>query len=223
MRIRAVTYNVHGYRGGLDAVADVLARAHPDLVCLQECGSRRALGRLGAKLGMEAVSSHRPFGRVRNAVLVAVPWEIDEHRAETFSQGSGARPRGYVAVMLRAHGLRLAVASVHMSLTAKERREHAGELTEKLDTPGQPLILGGDLNEEARGPAVGRIAGTFTDAYAAIGELPGNTFPARGPTARIDYVFVTEDLRPTGAWVPDGRGPQTASDHLPVVVDLELT
>ena len=223
MRIRAVTYNVHGYRGGLDAVADVLVRAHADVVCVQECGSRRALRRLGAKVGMEAVSSHRPFGRVHNAVLVAVPWEIDERRVETFSQGSGARPRGYVAVTMRAHGLRLTVVSVHMSLTAKERRVHAAELTEKLDAHGHPVMIGGDLNEEPGGPAIVRISARFSDAYAAVGELPGNTFPAVEPTGRIDYLFVTGHLRPTGAWVPAGRGPQSASDHLPVVVDLELT
>jgi endonuclease/exonuclease/phosphatase family metal-dependent hydrolase len=223
VRIRVASYNVHGYRGGLDAVAAVLLRAHPDLVCLQECGSRRSMRRLASKLGMEAVSSHRPFGRMQNAVLFGVPWEPDDRLVETFTQGSGARPRGFVAVTLRAHAVRVLVASVHMSLTAKERALHAEELTRALDAHDLPVVLGGDLNEEPGRPAYRAIAAGSSDAYAQIGTLPGDTFPARAPTARIDYVFVRGALRPTGAWVPNGREPKTASDHLPVVVDLELT
>jgi endonuclease/exonuclease/phosphatase family metal-dependent hydrolase len=222
VRIRAATYNVHGYRGGLDAVARVLLRAHPDVLCLQECGSRRSMGRLASMLGMEAVSSHRPFGRVRNAVLFAVPWEADGHVVEAFTQGSGARPRGFVAVTLRAHGLRVSVVSVHMSLTAKERAQHAGELGAALAPYRVPVIVGGDMNEEPGRPAVRAIAAGFTDAFAQVGTLPGATFPASAATARIDYVFVRGSLQPTGAWVPNGREARSASDHLPVVVDLEL-
>jgi endonuclease/exonuclease/phosphatase family metal-dependent hydrolase len=75
---------------------------------------------------------------------------------------------------------------------------------------------------EPAGPAVRWVSGMLSDAYGAVGERPGDTFPARRPTGRIDYVFVNEDLRATGGWVPAGAEAAAASDHLPVVVDLEM-
>jgi endonuclease/exonuclease/phosphatase family metal-dependent hydrolase len=222
VRIRAVTFNVHGYRGGIDAVAEVLTRVRPDVVCLQECGSRRAVHRLAGALGMEVVSTHRPFGRVRNAVLFALPWEAKDQRVQELSREGGALRRGSVAVTLAAHGLRIAIASVHLGLSANERARHAAELTEALAAGGVPTIVGADLNEEPTGQAVRGLAERLFDTYGAVGEPPGNTFPARRPTDRIDYVFASAGFRANGAWVPSDPSAATASDHLPVVVDLEL-
>jgi endonuclease/exonuclease/phosphatase family metal-dependent hydrolase len=131
--------------------------------------------------------------------------------------------RGFVAVTLGAHGLRMAVVSTHLGLSAKERERHAHELTDAVADLKLPVLLGADLNEEPAGPAVRWVGGLLVDAYAAVGETPGNTFPARRPTDRIDYVFANEDLRAIGAWVQTGPEVATASDHLPVVVDLEMS
>jgi endonuclease/exonuclease/phosphatase family metal-dependent hydrolase len=222
VRIRVVTYNVHGFRGGFDEVAATLTRLRPDVLCLQECGSRRTSRRLAAALGMELVSSHRPFGRVRNAVAFALPWQAMGHRVQDLSSRRGSRRRGFVAVTLSGHGMRAVVVSVHLGLNSGERVRHVAELAEALQDVHVPTIVGADMNEDAVGLAVRRITRALSDAYAAVGELPGDTFPARGPTDRIDYVFTSHQLRATGAWVPSGGGRAPGSDHLPVVVDLEL-
>jgi endonuclease/exonuclease/phosphatase family metal-dependent hydrolase len=47
---------------------------------------------------------------------------------------------------------------------------------------------------------------------------PGLTYPADAPTERIDYVLVSPHFRVRSASVPVTE----ASDHRPVVVDLEL-
>lgn len=65
----------------------------------------------------------------------------------------------------------------------------------------------------------------YVDAFAAVGTGDGRTYTCERPTLRLDYCFVDPSLR-TGlrraqrwesdlAWV--------ASDHLPLVVDLEIT
>ena len=223
MRIIAVSYNAHGYRGGLDEVAGVLTRLHADVICLQECGSRRAVVRLASALGMEVASTHRPFNRVRNAVLFSVPWQATDRRVRDLSRDGGSMRRGFVAVTLGAHGVQMAVVSAHLGLSAKERERHAHELTDAVAGSRLPVILGVDLNDEPAGPAARWVGGLLVDAYGTVGEAPGSTFPARQPTDRIDYVFVNEDLRVLGAWVPTGGDVATASDHLPVVVDLELS
>ena len=45
---------------------------------------------------------------------------------------------------------------------------------------------------------------------------------AGGPTARIDYLFVSQDVRPLRAWVSTAPDVVTASDHRPVFAELEL-
>ena len=58
----------------------------------------------------------------------------------------------------------------------------------------------------------------LVDVWAAVGVGPGLTFEARRPFARIDYVLVSGGLVPVAAEVVDTR----ASDHRPVVADLDL-
>jgi endonuclease/exonuclease/phosphatase family metal-dependent hydrolase len=222
VRLRVVTYNVHGLRAGVDTVAGVLSPIGPDVVCLQECGSRRRLRRLCAALGLEAVSSHRPFGRVRNAVLYGMPLRaVDRLVRELSRQGRSSR-RGFVSVTLEAHGANVVAVSVHLGLTAAERRRHADEVFEALSGTGRPMVLGADLNEEPGGPSVRGFAGRFVDAYAVAGQPPGSTFPAAAATNRIDVLLVRGDCEIRRAWVPDEASTLIASDHLPVVADLEL-
>src|SRR5438067_12548196 len=86
VRLLAGVHNVQGLRAGVDAVARALAPARADVVLVQECGSRRALSRLADALGMEACSSHRPFHRVRNAVLFAPAWRLVHREALDLSR-----------------------------------------------------------------------------------------------------------------------------------------
>jgi endonuclease/exonuclease/phosphatase family metal-dependent hydrolase len=163
---------------------------------------------------------------VHNAVAFALPWQAVDHRVQDLSRRERSRARGFVAVTLSGHGTRLLAVSAHLGLSPGERARHAAELAEALVESaaqgGPPAVVGADMNEDAAGRAVRRLTRVLSDAYAAIGQLPGNTFPARGPTDRIDYVFASDRLRVTGAWVPSGAGRPPSSDHLPVVIDLEV-
>ncbi|HEX9108150.1 MAG TPA: endonuclease/exonuclease/phosphatase family protein, partial [Longimicrobiales bacterium] len=96
------------------------------------------------------------------------------------------------------------------------------------DVPsGAPLLLGGDLNSDAPSDAVAALAFTLEDAWSVCGAgrgtgaadtaRAGGTFPAGAPRERIDYVFY-RGMRCRDARVPAS----TASDHRPLVVDLDL-
>jgi endonuclease/exonuclease/phosphatase family metal-dependent hydrolase len=77
------------------------------------------------------------------------------------------------------------------------------------------VVLGGDLNAHP-----GRDAHAALTAAGLHDVDPGGppTYPAGSPSARIDHVFVTEGVRASDA----RTATTTASDHLPVVVRLEL-
>src|ERR671936_341674 len=105
--MRVAGFNAQSFRTGLTAAAAALSEAAGDepvdLVLLQECGPRRVTLRFADLLGMEALSTHRPFNRVRNAVLFRSPWQPGSSAsvANLSRQGRMLR-RGYIAEPLKA-------------------------------------------------------------------------------------------------------------------------
>jgi endonuclease/exonuclease/phosphatase family metal-dependent hydrolase len=219
VRLRVVTFNVQSFRAGREAARAVLTDLSPEIVLLQESGSGRTTRRLARSLGMEGVSSHRPFGRVRNAVFFRPPWRATEVEARNLARETRTLRRGFKAVRLWQPGMRLIAISVHLGLSSRERERHARELTDFLSGVEGPIVVGADLNEGPTGSAARWVAGRLYDAFAEAGEGSGETFPFEVPTARIDYLFASDGLGITRAWVP-AVGP--VSDHRPVVADLEV-
>jgi endonuclease/exonuclease/phosphatase family metal-dependent hydrolase len=84
------------------------------------------------------------------------------------------------------------------------------------------VVVGGDLNERPDRGAAAILAGIGWDAWTRIGFSTGETYPSAEPQARIDYVFVSREVRVDRAYVPTTGALRAASDHLPVVADLTL-
>ena len=219
MRIRVASFNVQSLRSGIEPVRDVLADLAPDVAMLQECRSGRAAVRLAGSLRMAAASSHGPFSRVRNAVLYRPPWRVTEIEVRNLSRQGRTLRRGFIAAHLWQPGVRLTAISVHLGLSGRERERHARELTDFLSGVEGPIVVGADLNEGPTASAVRWIGERFFDAFAQGGEGTGETFPAQAPTVRIDYLFVSDEIRIQRVWVPSDR---PVSDHRPVVADLEF-
>jgi endonuclease/exonuclease/phosphatase family metal-dependent hydrolase len=168
---------------------------------------------------MQVASTHRRFNRVRNAVLFGPSWHVAGTEVVDLSGGSRTMRRGFVAVSLRSSEARVVAVSAHLGLSTGERRRHARELTDHVIGEGRPAILGVDLNEGPTGDAARWMAGRMFDAFARAGKGDGATFPAASPSARIDYLFVTEEVTVREASVPPFGN---LSDHRPVVADVEV-
>lgn len=87
---------------------------------------------------------------------------------------------------------------------------------------GGPTILLGDFNltDQNDSYALLRDAG-LTDAFRTAGWGFGATWPVRKlgmpfPLVRIDYIWYSERIHCTQAWL----GPDLGSDHLPLLADL---
>jgi endonuclease/exonuclease/phosphatase family metal-dependent hydrolase len=83
-----------------------------------------------------------------------------------------------------------------------------------------PVIMGGDFNFSPDSESYKLIRTCFNDA-AEIKGNPQNTIPADNPDTRIDYIFVSKKHN----WkIKDVKVIRSeASDHLPVLVTLELS
>jgi endonuclease/exonuclease/phosphatase family metal-dependent hydrolase len=221
VRLRVATYNVRGFRSGVDRVAAVVAGLSLDVLLVQESGPRRALVRFADAVGMEAATD--PISllrrRVKNAVLARPPWRIVEARLERFEGSRLWYPRGGLVASLVRGEQHLTAVSVHLGLDGGERGRHVGLLLQLAAGFRSPVVLAGDLNATPERRAPITIAAAYADVWPRVGVGGGETFPAGAPVARIDYLFVTPDVELVRASV-GAPGAAGASDHLPVVVEL---
>jgi endonuclease/exonuclease/phosphatase family metal-dependent hydrolase len=225
VRLRVVVYNVRGFRDGLDLVSRVTAHFKPDVVLLNETGSRRKLRRFAKQMDMQVAADPWPSfrRRVKDAVLVARPWRIVSHRQHRFADVRRRMyPRGALIAQIGRAGLRMWAVSVHLGLHPVERLHSVQELSDLARGLSGPVLIGGDFNETPDHRAVRFLGERFWDAWQLGGEVVGETFPSGDPTARIDYLFVSEGVAVENIIVPPGRDARLASDHLPVVAQLKL-
>jgi endonuclease/exonuclease/phosphatase family metal-dependent hydrolase len=224
MRLRVIVYNVRGFRDGLERLARLVGHFEPDVLLLNETGGRWRLRRFGKALAMDiAADPWSPLRRrVKDAVLVRRPWSIVEHHQHRFEGGPWLYPRGALIATLEHGEARLCGISTHLGLHPHERLVHAKALEARVDQVGIPIVAGGDLNERPDGRAVGFLSERFRDAWLLGGDADGETFPADEPTARIDYLFVSEGIVVERVLVPPGPDAREASDHRPLVAELTL-
>jgi endonuclease/exonuclease/phosphatase family metal-dependent hydrolase len=216
--IRVATWNVHGLRGGVEAVAGVVRAEAVDVLLLQESGPRRRLRALGAALGMVVCDDPPAFPRrrVHNAVLARPPRAVRSHRLARFDGGSLLQPRGALVSGLGD----LTAVSVHLGVAGPERGRHAEQLLEILGSLEEPVVIGGDLNAHPDDTIPVVIARRYPDVWEGVrdGQEHGNTFPSDEPVARIDYLFAGPAVQALRAWTAGG----TVSDHLMVIADLQV-
>jgi endonuclease/exonuclease/phosphatase family metal-dependent hydrolase len=149
-----------------------------------------------------------------------------EHRQHRFGGSARFYPRAALVAQVGRAGRRVWAISTHLGLTPTERNAHVHELTDLCaGLAGGPVVLGGDMNATPDERAMRWLADRYWDAWAAVAprhvpEGSGGTFPAKDPTARIDYLFASAGLRVASAGVAVRAA--EASDHLPVVAELEV-
>lgn len=220
--MRVVVYNVRGLRAGPGVVAAPIADLHPDVVIVTEAGTRRRLHRFAGGLGMVAHHGSLPplLPRVRNAVLVPSDAVVDREGSHAFQGQRRLERRGAFFARVALGGRACWIVSVHLGLEAGRRRDHASELLRLVRRLEEPVLVGGDLNEPPDLGAAAVLGEIGWDAWTRMGFSTGETFPATEPHARIDYLFTSRDVRVERAFVPTSAALRSASDHLPVVVDL---
>ena len=227
MRLRVLVYNVRGFRHGVEQVLAVTRDLAPDIALITECGTRRVLRRFAREMGMQATAGELPWvwrRAPRNAVLVRAPLEVDAVQPMRFSSVSGVKtyPRGATVTTISREATPICTAvCLHLGLVDGERPWHARELLAELDEnplgdPSGRFLVGGDLNELPGGPAVVELTHGMRDVWTGDG---GETYPAREPDARIDYLFA-HGFTVAGVRVIDEAPAEEASDHLALLADV---
>jgi endonuclease/exonuclease/phosphatase family metal-dependent hydrolase len=222
VKLRVVAYNVRSLRDERPAAIRVLRELDADVVCVQEAPRFFRWRSKNAALAREAELLYVGGGRTANGVAMLAAHRVDVSSVIEYRLSRTPRQirRGVVAARIHKAGAWCTVASVHLGLDADERLRHRREIVGLVNRYESPVtILAGDINESPGMPTWQALAGEFTDA-GAEGNAP--TFSARNPQRRIDGVFVRGPAVVQACWVADGPDAESASDHRPVVADLEI-
>lgn len=251
LRLRVVTYNVH-YCKGLDGrfaperIARVLHTLDPDIIALQELESGRERSRgedqlayLANYLGLSScfcASIEQGEERYGHAFLARGP--LRATRCLHLPTGGRPRiePRDAMAAEVELHGRNIMLFGTHFGLARAERAAQIDRMVEPDmlggDFTSQPAMFLGDLNLTPGGPLYQRLqhgwrneAGDarFRDVVPlSPNARPCPTFPAFLPLRRLDHIFVTPHFKVLDVFAHSNLLTGRASDHLPLVADLEL-
>lgn len=239
---RVMTYNVHGCVGSdrrldVDRIGRVIAAENVDAVALQELDVERPRSgghdqpqALADQLGMHVLfASARDCegGRYGNAVLSRYP--IEQVRSACLPRvKDNLEPRALQWVRLAAPARSVNVLNTHLGLDRRERMLHAETMLGR-DWIAQASCLGatvlcGDFNAMPRSLVYQKLTGSLRDAQLLVPHRRTAlaTFPSLLPLMRIDHVLVSSDVKVRRCSVVRGWQARVASDHLPIVAELEL-
>jgi len=250
--IRLLSYNIKfGGRGRESAIAQVIRAAAVDVVLLQEATDPRVIERLSEETGMphwgsrpehsmgfltripvehhewhHPLNSRHPFLEL---ALEGIPCRIfGLHLVAWFSKWTERKRARELRALL--DGIRKHQEGCHLI---------AGDFNalapgEKFDSSPMPRWIRGMVWLSGRDIARSTISMMQSDGYVDAWRVlhrdlekdPGYTFPVWNPHVRLDYVFTPTEFasRFTACEVrhaPDAV--RTASDHLPLLVDISDT
>lgn len=242
-QFRLVTYNTHGC-GGTDGrvsprrIARILAEQAADIVALQEMdlGRRRSRAEDQASIIAQELGMHVVFcptvthGGEHYGHALLSRWPIHVARRAflpTDPRSLWKEPRSALWARVQFGAQTINVITTHLGLGAKERwlqveallgPEWIGAIPKD-----EPVILCGDLNMMPGSRPYRLLSTRFTDIQTPkAGHRPVNTFTSVRPFTRLDHIFVSAQLTPARVIVPRNHLTRFASDHLPLVTDLQL-
>ena len=212
-------------RFGPRRVVDVLAPLGADFVALQEVEERRHAGTVvsdyvAGSLGMTIAgrSVHKRAGIDFGNLLLSIKTPT---RTETHDIAfAGREPRAIIDAGFgidATHG-ELRLLTTHFGLTARERRSQLKRLLHRLeDDDERPTVLCADFNEWLPYSRLHRTLGRV------LGESPAvRSFPSRFPALSLDRIYASGPATITQVKAISSRIARVASDHLPVVADIEI-
>ncbi len=220
--LSVMSYNIWGWNGNIEAMAEVIRQEQPDFILLQEVRHDTAHELKAALLDLYPEHElHLAYeARIGQAIFSRYPLIPIEASVE--------KGRTQKVVALTPFGS-IAVWNVHpyQPLPWFSQYRQISRLTEDIAAADYPLIVGGDFNTTDQSETYRMIDQYLDNAHWEAGWGFGFSFPTStrrlkgilpAPSlVRIDHIFYNDNF-----FAGDARTLSTSggSDHLPVVATL---
>ena len=236
--IKTMTYNIYGARSGgipdLNAIAEVIKKADPDLVALQEVDRNsdrnkhngdiaKALGELTGMDYYFAKAIDIAGGEYGDAVLSKLPIKEKKGYNLEVDPALGGERRSVARILVEKEGKQFYFMSTHFDHLSDERNriKQANDFNSLCASFEKPMIIGADFNALPSSKTMNVLT-----SYFSLGCLNGNcsqfTFPTSGANRTIDYII----YHPINAFTPHMYSVFTwankESDHFPVISNFKI-
>ncbi|WP_256243522.1 endonuclease/exonuclease/phosphatase family protein [Bacillus sp. V3B] len=240
MKIKVMTFNIHHGKGidkqsDLYRIAEVIDKCNPDIIGLNEVDqhfSRRSLYEdqtswIANQLKMDHAfspsisikSKHliekRQYG---NALLSRYP--IITKKIHLFKNRSGINEgRSLIEATIQINKQLYIVMVTHLSLNLFLHKKQTDFIVNQSQKYSHPTIIMGDCNMRPGSKGWRKLTDAFQDVWNIGGNGTGYTHPSLRPRRRLDYIFVSRNLKVVEADVVTKIS--KASDHLPLTATLQ--
>ena len=235
--MRLLSYNIHKGVGNdrryrLERIIQVIREESPDVVCLQEvdCNVRRSsyddqprllADELRAEDYAYQLNVPRREGGYGNLILSRWPFHSRHHVSLRLKK---RKPRGAQLVVVNTPDGPLHVVNWHLGLREKERRWQVNHLLhhESFRTAAHlPTVIVGDYNDW-RNTLEELIFARHSFHQATSPLKKFRSFPSFLMLMSLDKLFYRGNVTVKEAKVVRSPLARRASDHLPLVADLQL-
>lgn len=248
MHLRLVTYNIHRAIGvdrrfRPERILEVLRDHDPDIVLLQEVDEGAPRSRelnLAKEIAEGLAFPHYAVGhnvRLRkghygNATLSRFPI-LRERNIDLSISIRKRRGCQHTTIELEPgrEDRHLEIFNLHLGLSARERQQQVGLLASSREfadlAHDRACIVGGDFNDWRS-----LLRPFFVDALdfrcATDREIRSGfqgirTYPSFSPQGALDKLYLRGPIQPTSIFRCRHRIARVASDHLPIIAELELS
>ena len=218
--VRVLLVNVLLANREHDRVLDLVRNADADVLVFQEVNERwkSALAPITAAYPYVAGKTREdPFGTMVYSRLPILDRGTLPH---------GAAGRSSLRLVIDVQGTPVSIVCTHPKPPLRPgsftlRNQQLDHVTQLVETMPRPLILVGDLNTTMWSPWFRRLCDRAGLASVRMGEGVLGSWPAGLPgfmRIPIDHILVSPDITVDRCRLGDAVG----SDHLPLIVDLQI-
>lgn len=208
-------------------MADAIKKCNPDIVGLNEMYGKSHMEEYDSQTEKLSALTGLPYfkfaeacvleeGTFGNAVLSKTPFinakviPVPEEEVKTGNQLYEPR-----CLLKLKYDNGLTVLIIHFGLNKDEHINAVNTVLENLEE--EKCVLMGDFNVLPDDDVLEPIKKRMTDTALFFKE-PLLSFPSDKPFKKIDYIFVSPDIKVLSADIP----PIAVSDHLPHTVEIEI-